>query len=753
MRIRPRRFLAAALAVLALTSLARAAERVQVERLRLGLDEAIDRFKVGTWVPVRVQLKAGSERFTGMLEVVAPDDDSTPTSFQRPVNLAPGELQWFTAYTRPGHMGADIDVNIYDDQGRRQAGARSTALLSVDILTPDQTLLATLGHPQGVEAIATLPGFGPGNNARGAGSSVIVTRVAVPDGLPGRWYGFDGIDVVIIDTNSQPVVDALDAGRAEALKSWVRNGGHVVISVGANWQRVRDSALAEMLPARPSGRTQVDDLGALEAYTGSAKPITKGVQPVTVTRLEGLERRGGHALDSTATPLLVRGPYGFGRVTLIGLDVDQNPFAKWDDRALFWAKVLDLHRQGLDANSVHTAPTARGSAVIYQSNVNDLSTLIHSSLEQFPGVRLVPFGWVAFFIFLYILLIGPGDYFFLKKVVKRMELTWVTFPLIVVTVSALAYVAAYAIKGTELRVNQVDVLDVDQISGLMRGNSWLTIFSPQNRDYDVAIVPRPLDAAGVPQAAAVAGSERLISYFGVPETVFGGMNSGGNRFGLAGAGYAYEPVERAESIKGVRIPIWSTKSFHARWVAPVNALAIEADLETTGADQLAGTVTNKLNHPLQDARLVFGKRVYNLGLLAPGASVRVELKNDEILTGYLRRLATAFPTAPWNIPRANVARADVARVAMFRAAAGEALSGETAAILPANPLRYLDLSGQLELERPMLFATIDTPAAAIELGSAPSTPKLEQTTVIRVILPLGQPTSEAADAPREKQGQ
>ncbi len=102
----------------------------------------------------------------------------------------------------------------------------------------------------------------------------------------------------------------------------------------------------------------------------------------------------------------------------------------------------------------------------------------------------MPFGWVAFFVFLYILLIGPGDYFFLKKVVKRMELTWITFPAIVIVVSALAYIAAYRLKGTELKIVKLDVVDVDQADGLVRGSSWMTLFSPQNRDYDLTVTPR-----------------------------------------------------------------------------------------------------------------------------------------------------------------------------------------------------------------------------------------------------------------------
>ena len=123
-----------------------------------------------------------------------------------------------------------------------------------------------------------------------------------------------------------------------------------------------------------------------------------------------------------------------------------------------------------------------------------------SPSSSIDSVKLIPFGWVAFFIFLYILLIGPGDYFFLKKVLKRMELTWITFPTIVVTVSLVAYYAAYLLKGNDLLVNKVDVVDIDQTSGLTRGNTWVSLFSPQNRDYTIGTIPVPLDRDPAPLA-------------------------------------------------------------------------------------------------------------------------------------------------------------------------------------------------------------------------------------------------------------
>ena len=158
---------------------------------------------------------------------------------------------------------------------------------------------------------------------------------------------------------------------------------------------------------------------------------------------------------------------------------------------MFWLRALDLRRPRVDQLGAGTSSAA--AAQVLPIGSTDLSSQLRVALEQFRGVKLIPFGWVAFFIFLYILLIGPGDYFFLKKVLKRMELTWITFPTIVVTVSLVAYYAAYVLKGNDLLVNKVDVVDIDQAAGLARGNTWISLFSPQNRDYNIRTIPMPLD--------------------------------------------------------------------------------------------------------------------------------------------------------------------------------------------------------------------------------------------------------------------
>ena len=124
-----------------------------------------------------------------------------------------------------------------------------------------------------------------------------------------------------------------------------------------------------------------------------------------------------------------------------------------------------------------------------ESDHPELATELQRALDDFGDIPTIPFYWVALFILFYILLVGPIDYFLLKKVFKRLELTWVTFPLIVFTVSAIAYYSAYALKGSDLRINKYDLVDIDERMKLVQGHTWFTLFSPRIQNYKVSVEP------------------------------------------------------------------------------------------------------------------------------------------------------------------------------------------------------------------------------------------------------------------------
>jgi hypothetical protein len=697
-----------------------------IERVHIGFGEvAPGRYKVGTWTPVFVELMTDAPPFRGQVEVVVPDDDGVPTSVRVPVNLADEEKHTVVAQTRAGTMSAEFVVRLLDADGRPVPNLRS-ATAAPEPLDPGSFVVLVAGEVSGVNALPELAKFQTG---RLQSSELVVSPLR---DLPDEAQGFDGVDVIILDTTDEQVLKWLDAGADRAFRDWVAQGGHLVVTLGDNWQDDAVRRLDPILPARPSGPPLATDPEAVESFAaGSTKPL-RG-EPYVVP-LEGWTERGGVPLAASAiTPLVVRGPYGLGRVTLTGLNVVDRPFASWDDRVMFWDRLLELRNRA--GGTFTFGMTGRGA--IIQSAAPELAARLHRSLESFAGVRIVPFGWVAFFVFAYIVLIGPVDYLFLRKVVKRMELTWITFPLIVVGVSLVAYFGAYAYKGSDLRVNKVDLVDFDQARGTVRGRTWLTVFSPANHDYNLALQPHGPDFD--PAGTSLDLASQSLSWFGSPDPILGGAG----RIAFGQSGYRYEPPGETASLAGVRVQIWSTKSFTGSWAGRAGRAVVEPRLEEVSGDRLSGSIRNDLDHTLANARLFYGRNVYDLGTIRPGGIARVDPTRTEAISAYLGRTAQGLGETPayeYNLPDRPASpdevpdsRAEILRVAMF-----QSTLGNRADQFPSRALRDLDLSAQVgELRRPMLVAEVAAPAATLTLKDAPASPQVEQSSLLRVILPLG----------------
>ena len=121
------------------------------------------------------------------------------------------------------------------------------------------------------------------------------------------------------------------------------------------------------------------------------------------------------------------------------------PFRTWPDRPRLVARLLD------QALGQQESASAQGSLEAGQGaqTVTDLVSQLRIALDRFARVRLVPFALMAGLITGYIILVGPLDYWWLKRR-QRLEWTWLTFPLIVVLFVGLAAALALAWKGRSL---------------------------------------------------------------------------------------------------------------------------------------------------------------------------------------------------------------------------------------------------------------------------------------------------------------
>src|SRR5262249_27406327 len=204
-------------------------------------------------------------------------------------------------------------LQLYNDRGRRhgpEVDGQSVAK-QINPVLPGEMLLLALGKPSGVDQVSGLPGFNTENNY--GGTAVTVARLDLTAGarLPGRWYGYDAAEVVVVDTNDRDVMAAL-AVNGQALADWVARGGPLVVAAGGNWTSGRASVLGPLVPGVPAGQERLSslDLKTLDTFAGAGKSVASPeAPPVLVTKVEQVEERGGKVLSAAAgLPLIVRGP-------------------------------------------------------------------------------------------------------------------------------------------------------------------------------------------------------------------------------------------------------------------------------------------------------------------------------------------------------------------------------------------------------------------------------------------------------------
>lgn len=629
---------------------------------RAGLDagEVEDRrwkylFKAGLFTPVWVDIEPGDgglER--GELIVETSDSDDVQNNYI--TSLPPLEARKpFTAlsYTKPGSISSAIKVTLRGETKTKESqlfiferGDPYEAepledLMFLSVGTPLSSLRSSIAAQ--VEAIEgkDLP------NPRAHANSARVSYVDNFELLPNRWFGFEPVDLMIITTGNADFVSNLVGQKVqlEAIAEWVRRGGRLVISTGRNKDlgaKLLDSLGMTALPVEfVPGGMQLPRLPSLEGWLTQAPrfenvPAKPGgdVAPIELAKL-AIKSEGNVEIlipggEDKNHPLAVRFAFGMGQVTLLAFDLDQPPFSRWGGQPEFWKRFQSEHAVSLTKSDAGTNINNRW---MQNRNDEDLGAWLRNNLEVFPDVSNISFGWVALFIFVYILVVGPLDYFFLKKVVKRLELTWITFPTVVIVVSAAAYFTAYALKGNDLLINKADLVDIDLQGQTVYGHTWFTLFSPRIQHYTLGIEPAaPEWAAEVPAEKKAASV--LMSWMGRPDTSYGGYGRSRSQ-SLFRRAYQYAPD--ATGLEGVPIQVWSMKSFDACWKRDVGPKQpFVADLQIAKEPQkVTGTITNQLPVALNNVYLIYGTgtnkaSVYALAQpLQPGEAQEINLSRLE----------------------------------------------------------------------------------------------------------------------------
>ncbi len=586
----------------------------QIKDLRIGFDGA---YKLGSWTPVEVDLQGGSEQLTGQVIVTAPDSDGVPVSVStpsdRPVGVTPQSSTTVRLFIRVGKSESSIKV-AFVVEGK----VRAERTFHVGIETDGQLLL------DGLPATSRLHvQFGP---ALGLGmlvkepedTSPLVTttirQLSRADQLPTEWYGYEGVDTVLLTTSEVELYRPLlqSTKRVDALFDWVQHGGRLALFCGQEAEELlgEDGVLTRFVPGKFDALVPLRQSLPLESFSGSDEPLSRNrrisLQVPKLIDVHGqiLASSGGNERD---LPLVIRSRLGLGEVVFVGLDFDRPPLADWKGRNAFLRKALDWPRK--------TNAQQKSNSAVYDQPA-DMSAKLRNALDsKFAGVSTIPFFLVGALVVGYILLIGPGDYFFVSRVLKRAELTWITFPVIVASVSVGAYFLAAWLKGDQMRVNQVEIVDVVTSTGQVRGTVWTHFFTPRVEKFDLSLEPKFLGESEIPS------SEELVSWLGLPGYSQGGMQDMSGQATIFDRGYRFD--DSLSTMLGVPVQLWSTKTLAADWQAKIDS-PLQSELRPDGEELVAGQITNSSGTMLEDAVLLYGTWAYYLGKISPDGIVNVD---------------------------------------------------------------------------------------------------------------------------------
>jgi hypothetical protein len=403
-------------------------------------------------------------------------------------------------------------------------------------------------------------------NVRGGRGDAAVAFLDIED-LPTVSAAWNALDILLfndVDTGQ------LTADQLQALQGWLSTGGQLIVAGGPGWQKTA-AAFSELLPVTLTGSESVQDLPALSDTLGF--PFR---DPGPYLLAASSLRSGEMLYHQDGLPLLARHNWGRGSVFFLALDPKLAPLLDWDGSEALFNTI---------ANNTPTAPPwAAGIQSSYQAG---------EAVASLPSLALPSAVQLVFFLLIYVVVIGPVNYIFLKRTGRR-ELAWFTIPALVVFFTLTAYITGFQLKGNNTIVNQLNIAFGQAGSDQLRINSLIGLYSPRRTTYDLIL---PADVAARPF-----------------ERDFGSMGGNGN----------LDAITRGNELvmNNVLVDVSGVQPFLADSYRPAPAISAEARMRISGnVVEVQLNVQNGSDVVLENATVLVGPSVFALGDLEPGEAV------------------------------------------------------------------------------------------------------------------------------------
>ena len=642
-----------------------------------------------SWFPVVCEIKNDGPSYTGTIEL-SPGNYNEGQTARLTVELPTGTLKRVVIPVFSSTRGGSWDIRLLDERGKTRA--EQLALRARKQLARGTPVIGALSRTPGGAPVlrATLP-----QNEELQPASARLLPAIFPD----NPIVLEGLNSLYL--NSERAAD-LTKPQVNAIYAWLHAGGHLIIAVeqpsdisSSPWLKelfpvdvqdlrplARHSELESWLreepwPANPGvtrdfqrrpGRPRQDSDSTV-GNPFSSLPSDLDFQGAEMQVAVGPVREGTVVVKAGDTPLIVTTRRGNGQITALLFSPEREPTRSWKNLGVFWAKLAEVPAiwyVNKDAN--------------FQGGWS--SDGIFGAMIDSRQVHRLPIGWLLLLLLVYLIVIGPLDQFWLKKIGKPM-LTWITFPCYVVVFSLVIYFIGYKLRAGESEWNELHLVDVigNGEQAQLRGRTYSSVYSPANQRYLV-------------------GSQQQYATF---RSEFAGFWGNGNNAEKATV------IQNGDNFKAeIFVPVWTSELFVSDWWQKA-AVPLLVSVQPDGAGWKI-SVDNRTEHKLSHLQLAIDDRLIPVGEVPEFQNKTFTISRDQglLIQNFVRDHGSNFQTAIGSrrqafgsiqnaqindLPNASVA-------ASFLSQLGQMQNLVTTFISPPG----LDLSTVVEGGRAVLFA-------------------------------------------------
>ena len=570
----------------------------------------------GEWFPVTVEIENDGPTFSGEIEI-------KPSSFKEQSIRYKIEL--------PNNTRKRLSIPVFNNSNYRWNAkllndgkvVSKNDNLRIDSIPWFSKLFAAVSGQQSSGPILPETRF-KNNNANRRFSPVVVNIQA--DIFPDNPVTLHGLSSLYL--NSKRAIN-FRAEQASAVSIWVRSGGHLILGVDQPSDITGTPWLRELLNTQ-FGLIQNLEVGPLirDWLSNAGYPVGAIDEEFNTKFLNATPVRlkdGKTLMSFDGETLIANANRGLGQVTILGFNPEREPIRSWENRAWLWARLADIDSEWFVSEK---PPRDYG-----RMNVDGLYGMMIDSRQ----VSKLPVIWLILLLITYLVIIGPVDRIWLKRINKQM-LTWLTFPIYVIFFSFLIYYIGYRLRAGQLEINELHIVDVlpgDQVA--LRGRSYASIYSPSNKDY-------------------LMGGSLALGAFRNESSSF--SNGAGNQPLLIG-------LSPGKLEAKARVPIWTSRLFSSEWVSG-SEVNIQASVTKQNNDTYQLEILNGLRKPIVGAAFVALQRiVYDESInITPGERGLLELKRSDskvrdVISGFSSNIRNSIQSGNRAFGNAELSRMDL----------------------------------------------------------------------------------------------